>query len=140
MIRRARALRGNMTEAEKVLWGALRRDALGARFRRQVVFDRSWILDFYAPSAKLAIEVDGGQHSEGADRARTAYLASRGVTVLRFWNNEVLENLEGVCMAVDAVLAALSGKTSPLAPLPREGGIGADVDLGALRLTFGKGV
>jgi len=122
MTKRARALRNDMTRAENALWAQLRRDRLGVRFRRQLVFDQRFILDFYAPSLKLAIEVDGGQHAvdAGKDALRTGYLVKRGVSVLRFWNNEVLVNMDGVLMSITAVIEAL-GNAFPLTP-PRGGG------------------
>ncbi|NOX74384.1 MAG: endonuclease domain-containing protein, partial [Alphaproteobacteria bacterium] len=120
MTRRARELHAALTPAETALWAELRRERLGVRFRRQLVFDKRFILDFYAPSLKLAVEVDGGQHAAEADKdaQRTAYLVRRDVSVLRFWNNEVNENMDGVLSAITDVIAALS---SPLTPL-RSGG------------------
>jgi very-short-patch-repair endonuclease len=96
-LKRARALRREMTEAEKKLWRHLRDDQLeGHRFRRQVAV-KPYVVDFCCLKKKLAIEVDGGQHSENADDlARTRWLERKGYQVLRFWNNEVLGNIEGV--------------------------------------------
>ena len=122
MIKRARALRNNMTDAEKALWADLRRDRLGVRFRRQVVFDQRYILDFYAPCVRLAVEVDGSQHIERGqeDRLRTAYLVRRGISVLRFWNNEVLQEKAAVVQAIADLVAELGA--SPLSSLPAGGG------------------
>jgi len=139
---RARKLRREMTDAERRLWSALRGDQLGLRFRRQHAFDRRCILDFYAPSVKLAVELDGSQHALEAskDFARSRHLAVRGVTVLRFWNNEVFENLEGVVLAIRAVVERLA-KPSPPAPLPEgEGSRSGDAALDGLSLVFGEGV
>ncbi|MGR3467432.1 MAG: endonuclease domain-containing protein [Shimia sp.] len=131
MTARARNLRANATDAEKTLWAALRRDQLGLRFRRQVVFDQRFILDFYAPSVRLAVEADGSQHVDCAkDRDRTAYLAARGVTVLRFWNSEILAETDAVLMRIGEVISLLRGSSafplppaaSPLTPLPGGGG------------------
>ncbi|MEL6645307.1 MAG: DUF559 domain-containing protein [Pseudomonadota bacterium] len=124
---KARALRSNMTLAERALWRALRRDALGLRFRRQVAFDKRFILDFYAPELRLAVEVDGGQHAGAvSDLARDRYLASRGVTTVRFWNGAMMQNVSGVVVRIDAVIDALRAwrmvPTSPLAPLLPGGG------------------
>ena len=92
----ARHLRKNMTFAERLLWSKLRRKGLGVRFKRQEPIGR-YIVDFVCHSKKLIIEVDGGQHAEsGRDRRRDKELEEMGYKVLRFWNNEVIENLEGV--------------------------------------------
>ena len=73
-----------MSTSEKVFWGMVRRDALGHRFRRQVPVG-PYVLDFYAPSAKLCVEVDGEQHAERSnqDAARDRYLADLGIATLR---------------------------------------------------------
>lgn len=93
-------LRKSQTEVEKALWGKLRnRQLAGIKFYRQYSVG-SYILDFYSPKQKLAIELDGGQHAEQDNREydeiRSEYLRSQGVEVMRFWNNEVIENMEGV--------------------------------------------
>jgi len=96
MIEKAKALRNNLTEAEKYLWYMLRLKNLGVKFRRQIVIGR-YIVDFICFEKKLIVEVDGGQHAENADdKTRDQWLNERGYRVLRFWNNEVLENREGV--------------------------------------------
>jgi formamidopyrimidine-DNA glycosylase len=95
---RARELRESTTDVEKKLWRRLRnRQLLGMKFRRQHPVGK-YIVDFYCDEAKLAIELDGGQHasSSGYDTARTEALERLGIRVLRFWNNEVLGNLDGV--------------------------------------------
>ena len=137
---RARRLRREMTDAERRLWSRLRDDQLGLRFRRQHAFDRRCILDFYAPSVKLAVEVDGSQHgvAAGKDLARTRHLVARGVTVLRFWNNEVFENTDGVVIAIQAVAERLA-RPSPPTPLPKgDGGAGGDAALEGLNVVFGE--
>ena len=94
----ARVLRQRSTDAETALWLALRDRRLAEhKFRRQHPIG-SYIVDFVCISAKLVVEVDGGQHATQAkaDGARTAYLNEKGFEVIRFWNNEVFENLEGV--------------------------------------------
>jgi PTH1 family peptidyl-tRNA hydrolase len=104
----ARTLRGNMTDAEKKLWYHLRRENLaGHKFRRQQPLD-DYIADFICLEKKLIIEIDGSQHEENAkaDEARSAYLAKTGHKVLRFWNNEVLENIEGVLQTIMTELEA----------------------------------
>ena len=114
----ARNLRRNPTEAEKRLWSALRGLKLpGSHFRRQVPIGR-YIADFCCHDLKLIIEVDGGQHNESAeDVVRTEWLESQGYTVLRFWNNEVLENLDGVM----AKVAAFCATPTPTPPHRGEG-------------------
>ncbi|MEX2649392.1 MAG: DUF559 domain-containing protein [Alphaproteobacteria bacterium] len=95
-------LRANMTDAEHRLWAALRRkQAFGARFRRQYPIGR-YIVDFVCLPARLVIEVDGGQHaSDGPrDERRTAWLRSQGFTVIRYWNNDVLDELESVVASI----------------------------------------
>lgn len=94
----SRKLRSEMTEAESYLWQHLRaRQIHDLKFRRQHPVG-NYILDFACIEAKLAIEVDGGQHNElqSLDNLRTAWLETQGWKVLRFWNNEVLQNVEGV--------------------------------------------
>ena len=106
--RHARALRANQTEAETRLWQSLRdRQLAGAKFRRQTPVG-PYIADFVCLAAKLIVELDGGQHAENAeaDAVRTAWLEGRGFRVLRFWNNDVLVNTEGV---LEEILAALRG-------------------------------
>jgi very-short-patch-repair endonuclease len=88
---------------------------LGAKFRRQYSVD-DYVLDFYAPRVKLAVEVDGDSHFGKAgmahDRERTAHLQSFGIEVLRFTNLEIRENLDGVLARIDEVLQRRRG-TSP---------------------------
>lgn len=94
----ARTLRTHATEAERALWYHLRAARLrGYKFRRQTPLGR-YIVDFVCFEARLIVEVDGGQHVEqqGYDRQRTAWLEGQGFRVLRFWNTEVLGNVEGV--------------------------------------------
>ena len=112
----AKALRGNMTEAEKRLWYRLRAHRLGgASFRRQCPIG-SYVADFVCLEARLIVEVDGGQHSENArDAKRDAWLRSQDFTVLRFWNNDVLSNTAGV-------LEQIMQRLPPSLTLPRKGG------------------
>jgi very-short-patch-repair endonuclease len=97
MRQRARALRNRMTDAERKLWYALRdRRFVGFKFRRQAPIDR-FIADFICFQARLVIEVDGGEHAGSSrDQVRDRWFAENGFRVVRFWNNEVLLNLEGV--------------------------------------------
>jgi very-short-patch-repair endonuclease len=101
----ARDLRKNPTDAEMRLWSRLRGDQLeGFRFRRQHPIG-PYIADFFCPEAKLIIEVDGGQHAD--DRAdRTTWIEAQGYRIIRFWNNDVLANTDGVLFAIREALRA----------------------------------
>ena len=99
---RQRTLRRNATEVEKRLWSRLRNRQLdGIKFRRQTPIGR-YIVDFVSESEKLIVELDGGQHAQQmeADTERTQTLESMGYIVIRFWNNEVIENIDGVLMEI----------------------------------------
>jgi very-short-patch-repair endonuclease len=102
-VRRARELRSAMTLPEVLLWVQLRRGQAGARFRRQHPIG-PYILDFYCDDAKLAVEVDGAGHSMGdqprLDDRRDAWLATKGIRVLRLPAKEVLDNLESVVATI----------------------------------------
>jgi very-short-patch-repair endonuclease len=94
----ARNLREGQTRAEDLLWRNLRARQLdGAKFRRQVPVG-NYIVDFVSFEKKIIIELDGGQHAEttASDAARDAWLQGRGYKVLRFWDNEIFQNTEGV--------------------------------------------
>ena len=102
----ARDLRKNLTDAERKLWWKLRyRQVGGHRFRRQVPISR-YIVDFACLSHRLLIEIDGSQHGENVayDQARTRWLEARGYRVLRFWNGDVLQDMEGVLEAIHRAL------------------------------------
>ena len=102
----ARALRREMTEAERALWRRLRRQQfLDARFRRQVPIG-PYVADFACLKAKLIVEIDGSQHVEAAayDARRDAFLAREGFKVLRFWNNDVVARADSV---MDVIFQAL---------------------------------
>jgi very-short-patch-repair endonuclease len=90
-----------MTETEQRLWRALRELEGSNRFRRQHPIGR-YIVDFACPSARLAIEIDGGQHAMicEVDDVRSSEIADHGYRVIRFWNSEVMENLEGVLQII----------------------------------------
>jgi len=99
-VRLPRYLRRNLTDAERRLWSRLRRHGLGAHFRRQHPIG-PYVVDFVCLEANLVIEVDGGQHIDSSrDDRRDSALTAAGFTVLRFWNNDVLQNLEGVCQRI----------------------------------------
>ena len=98
----ARRLRRHSTDAEKLLWSRLRGRRLRAiKFKRQVPLF-GYVVDFAALENKLIIERDGGQHAMQAerDKARTVALENAGYRVIRFWNNEVLSNLDGVLESI----------------------------------------
>jgi very-short-patch-repair endonuclease len=103
----AKRLRRNQTDAERVLWFRLRdRRLAGWKFKRQVPIDR-FIVDFFCADGKVIVEIDGGQHDEDRERDadRTKLLEAMGYIVLRFWNNDVMRNLDGV---LEVVLEAVS--------------------------------
>jgi len=106
----ARRLREDATDAERLLWFRIRRKQLCAvQFYRQRPIGR-YIVDFYAYSAKLVVELDGSQHfepeQEAYDKKRSAFLESRGLRVLRFNNLDVLKNIDGV---LEIIYEALGG-------------------------------
>ena len=118
-IQRGRKLRKNSTWAEKILWRHLRnRQFAGYKFRRQHDFG-PYTLDFYCAKAHLSIELDGREHGhperQSSDAQRTAFLATRGIKEIRFWNFLVRENLRAV---LDTVLRELSERIPHLDPLP----------------------
>ena len=114
----ARKLRAAATDAEIRLWSRLRREQLdGFRFRRQQPIG-SYVVDFFCPEAKLIIEIDGGQHADSiSDEHRTHWLEAHGYRVLRFWNNDVLANTEGVLLRILEALRA----GPPSLPSPSRG-------------------
>jgi very-short-patch-repair endonuclease len=109
----ARGMRKNPTDAERKLWWHLRRlPALSqTHFRRQVPFGK-YVADFASHKARVIIEVDGGQHSEHflADKERTAFLENEGYQVLRFWNTDVMRNIDGV---LEEIVRALTPTPNP---------------------------
>ena len=112
----SRQLRQNMTEAESLFWSRVRGKQLsGAQFYRQRIIG-NFIIDFFCPQAKLVVEIGGGQHHEGrgveSDAIRDDYLRSQGLKVLRFSNQDVLENTAGV-------LEVVFGQIPRNPPLPK---------------------
>ena len=110
---RRRELRRNQSDAERALWAKVRnKQFFGMKFFRQYSIG-PYILDFYCPTVKLVVELDGGQHNESdkkeRDAARSDYLKAQGIDVMRFWNNEVLLDIE-------SVLSKLALKVIPLIP------------------------
>jgi len=116
-IRIARRLRVNQTDAERALWNRLRnRQVDGYKFVRQEPVE-GYVCDFVCRESALIIEVDGGQHADSAeDVIRDRHLADKGYKVLRFWNNDVLGNLEGVLIAVQSELRREKPLTPTLSP------------------------
>ena len=93
-----RELRKNQTAAESFLWNQIRaKRFFELKFKRQYSVGR-YVIDFFCPENNIAIEIDGGQHADNIDydNERTEYLNALGIKVLRFWNNDVLNNLDGV--------------------------------------------
>ena len=119
----ARTLRKQMTDAEHRLWYHLRNRAfLNQKFRRQHPVG-PYIVDFVCLHARVIIELDGGQHANSpSDAYRDAHLQREGFRVLRFWNNEVLDNLEGVAWRIEQELLM----DCPHPNLPPQAGEGAD--------------
>jgi very-short-patch-repair endonuclease len=114
----ARKLRREQTDAEKLLWSRLRNSQLeNFKFRRQHLI-APYIADFFCEQRNLIIELDGGQHTPETDAARTSYLESNGFKILRFWNNDVLTNIQGV-------LTEILNTLKPPHPHPSPGGRGA---------------
>lgn len=112
-LKRAKQLRRKMTPQERLLWSRLRNRQLGNfKFRKQQPLG-PFIADFVCQQVKLVIEADGSQHNDSCnDARRDRWMEEQGYTVLRFWNNEVNENLEGV---LEAILNILSRDPSPTA-------------------------
>ena len=113
-------LRNRMTDAEQLLWQAVRSRQLGGyKFRRQHPF-HDFILDFVCIEKKLVVEIDGGQHSErhASDKIRTEQLVTAGFRVLRFWNNEVLGQFEAVKERIWLELQRTGEPHPHLNPLP----------------------
>ena len=123
-IQRARHLRANMTDAERLLWSHLKSRKLnGHKFRRQHIIG-SYIVDFVCLKAELIVECDGSQHQDLQklyDKNRDLYLKQCGYKILRFWNNDVLTNIEGVWQIISENLLPL-GCPHPNLP-PRGEGI-----------------
>jgi len=106
-VARARQLRRDRTDAEDKLWYGLREKLPGFKWRSQVPF-LPYYADFVCIRARLIVEVDGGQHDvqRAYDETRTRFLNSQGYRVIRFWNNDVLQNIDGVLETVARDLSA----------------------------------
>jgi len=124
-IEQCRTLRKNQTDAEKKLWTILRnRQLKGIKFRRQFPVG-GYIVDFYCPEYRLAIEADGGQHYElkgrQRDELRTKKLNRLGVEIVRFSDRDILTNIDGVYEAIQKTIEKKKGNPPHLKPLPRRG-------------------
>ena len=118
----ASRLRRDMTDVERAIWAALRNRQLeGFKFRRQATVG-PFVVDFLCVEVALVIELDGGQHSEEADRGRTEFLEGRGLRVMRFWNSDVVDNFDGVIEAIR--MALLQKKKTLTQPSPARSGRG----------------
>lgn len=120
MLSRARTLRRAMTPQEAILWCKLRNRRLdGFKFRQQMWLC-GFIADFACPEGRLVVEADGSQHSDDADydAQRAAAFAREGWRTLRFWNNEISRDLDGVLVPIRAALPSPSHPASPGGPLP----------------------
>jgi very-short-patch-repair endonuclease len=120
MLDRARALRRAMTPQEAILWRQLRDRRLdGFKFRKQMWLC-GFIADFACPEGKLVVEADGSQHAdnEAYDGQRAAVFAREGYRTIRFWNNEIVRDLEGVLIAIRATLPSPSHPALPGEPIP----------------------
>ena len=111
----ARDLRQSETDAERKLWYQLRAGRLnGMKFRRQHPVP-PYIVDFYCEAMQLVVELDGSQHNVEFDRERTRFLEMRGLKILRYWDNEVLEQMGAV---LEAIVNATENRTLTPTPLP----------------------
>ncbi len=134
---RARRLRTRMTDSEQELWSGLRlKQVLGVQFYRQKPIG-DYIVDFYAPSARLVVEVDGSQHltpnHAQRDAQRDAYLTGLGLRVLRFSNSQVLTELDAVVEVIFHAIVECGGGNPPNPPL-RKGGWGLASHLAVLTI------
>ena len=121
VLNNAKTLRTNQTEAEQRLWYHLRAHRfMGLKFKRQKPMGR-YIVDFLCVERRLIIELDGGQHAEQVvyDQHRDAWLRSQGYTVLRFWNHEVMQQMEGVLEQIRSTIALSPSPSPDRSPSPQ---------------------
>ena len=121
----ARSLRAEMTSSEQMLWSRMRKKQLqSTQFYRQKPIG-TYIVDFYAPKAKLVVEVDGSQHlgleHRQNDGERAAYMTSSGLQVLRFGNMQVLQEIDAVVDAISRTLIKSSRRNPPIPPFVKGG-------------------
>ena len=120
-----KSLRNNMPKAETVLWLKLKNKQMREfKFRRQYSVD-NYIVDFYCPELKLAIEVDGDSHyfdsKIESDKKRQEYIESKDITILRFTNNDVYQNLDGVLSTIENYIVNIEHHPQPPPREPRRG-------------------
>ena len=130
----ARKLRRTSTDVERKLWHRIRdKQVEDFRFRRQRPIGK-YIVDFICLDAKLIIELDGGQHADSVvlDEKRTVFLESLGYQVIRFWNNEVIENMDGVLARIQEELLRARANPTPALPLAGEGVDRASAEVAAI--------
>ncbi len=118
--KRRKELRHNQTEAEKVFWSHVRdKKFCDLKFFRQYSIG-PYILDFYSPAVKIAVELDGGQHnncdSREYDAERSEYLKAQGIDVMRFWNHDLLQDIQAVLAKLETRVTPLIRVTPPLSP------------------------
>ena len=125
-IDRARQLRRDSTEVEKILWRALREKLPSAKWRRQMPIG-PYFADFASFSGRLVVELDGGQHADASeyDRARTRLIEGQRYRVLRFWNNDVTERMDGVLETIATALSPSPSRGSAAQPSPAGRGMEA---------------
>lgn len=103
----ARTLRKNQTEEEKKFWQIVRNSKLGVKFRRQFQIDNKYIADFVCLEKRLIIEIDGGQHNDNFyDVQRTFYLENLNFKIIRFWNNEINQNVDGCIQYLKEIISS----------------------------------
>ncbi len=120
---RARTLRSEATPAERLMWSRLRASSLeGHKFSRQITVG-PFICDLVCRKARLVVELDGSQHGDENDLRRTRFLEAPGYSVLRFWNHQVLQDVDSVLLTILARLAELG---TPPPPAPPASGRGAE--------------
>ena len=119
----ARTMRHKPTLVEHVLWEkVLRKRQLGYLFRRQFIIDNKYIADFICLEKRLIIELDGGQHNNNQkDKIRDEYLKNQNFKIIRLWNNEILNNLDGVYQRIQQELESPSPEIRDFDPSAREG-------------------
>jgi very-short-patch-repair endonuclease len=132
---RARRLRRDMTDAERKLWARLRDlPSPASHFRRQATIG-PYFVDFACHRSRLVIELDGGQHAQGIQRQRDAerdgFLVQEGYRVLRFWNHNVMQNVDGVLSVISEALAPVETPPTPDPSPPLRGGRGGGGTAGA---------